>query len=106
MTFLFVLLIAVGAFDWYSTAIQGDWRVEENPLARLAWQYGGDYGLLAQKLLFTALFIVIIDFSIKRYPKLKPLLILITLAFIGLTLLITLTNLAWIDYKWTAWLAY
>jgi len=106
MYYLYYLIVAVGAFDWHSTVIQGDWRVEENPLARLAWQHGGDYGLLAYKLLFTALFIMIIELVLERYPKWKPLMFVISVLFIGVTLLIALTNLAWIDYKWTAWLSY
>lgn len=106
MKYLYLLLYLVGVFDWWSTIIQGDWTVEENPVARWAWHYGGDLGLLAQKLFFTGIFILISYFLIKYKPSLKVIVVLMTFLFIGITLLIALTNMAWIDYKWTAWLAY
>lgn len=106
MKYLYLLLYLTGVLDWWSTIIQGDWTVEENPVARWAWHYGGDLGLLAQRLVFTGIFILICHLLIKYNPSLKIIAVLMSLLFLAVTVLIAFTNLNWIGYEWTAWLTY
>jgi hypothetical protein len=104
MKVLYWLMGIVGFMDWWSTVRQLYCNLEENAWARWSWCTFGMYGLLIYKALCIALFILILVNIRKIMPRLKWITVVFAIIMIVVTLLIALTNLAWISYDWMSWI--
>lgn len=99
--FLSGLTVVAFSIDWYSTIIQRDWRVEENPIVRMVWRETGDLGMTLFSLVLLLAVLMLIEYGSRaRGFWLTALALFILVAF---KLLIALTNLNLIPYWVTGW---
>lgn len=101
MYILIPSVIAIFALDFYSTIIQGDYHVEENPIIRSIWARG-DWAFALAVIAFTALFILflyLLHKKNKHYPYLS-------VPFLVFKLLMALTNLGLVSYQLLSWFHY
>ena len=91
--------------DVWSTIIQRDWRVEENPFIRWFWHHLGDAGLISINIFFYVIVLSIPYFTRKlTEDKLLNSMVLIAVIFLALfKILIALTNFGIVPYYLTAW---
>jgi len=94
--------------DFWSTIIQADWRVEENPLIRYIWHYGGMLGMVLITLFFYLLvmFIPHLVYQITEDKKMQNIAYTILIPLIVFKIMIALTNFNLIPYYWTGWFHY